>query len=107
MKSPVANYAGYHRRSKRHNYRTLGVSPVILRLSNRLRSCSKVDVSEGADAFVGGGVPVEGGVEAEECCFAATEAGTNDIIEVAGFGAEVAGLLPGAFPLAAGPGPFM
>lgn len=50
----------------------------------RLRSCSKASVSVGTEVWTGGETGVApGGVL--ECCFAATEAGTKDIIEVAGF----------------------
>ena len=54
----------------------------MLRLSIRLRSCSKANVS-GVEVFIGG--VAAGGAAA--CClgFADTEAGTNDIIVVAGF----------------------
>ena len=93
---------------ERHNYRTLGIFPVVLRLSRRFKSCSKANVSEGVEVFIGGGVLADGGVEAD-CCFgfAATDAGTKDIIVVEGFGAGTEGPLPAAFPdLTPGPEPF-
>jgi hypothetical protein len=52
----------------------------------RLRSCSKTNVLGGVEVFIGGGPAAVGGAE-EACCFgfAETEAGTNDIMEVAAF----------------------
>jgi hypothetical protein len=62
----------------------------------RLRSCSKANVLGGVEVFIGGGPAAVDG--AEEACgfgFAETEAGTNDIMEVAGFLADAAApLLP-------------
>jgi len=69
------------------------VSPVALRLSKRFKSCSIADVSEGMHVFAGGGIVAAGGAE-EECCFADTEAGTNDIIEVVGLGTLTGCVLP-------------
>lgn len=63
----------------------MDASPVILRLSSRFKSCSKTDVFEGVEVFAGGEIVAAGGAE-EECCFADTEAGTKDIIEVVGLG---------------------
>lgn len=88
---------------KGHNYRTPGASSVILRLSKRLRSCSKAKVSEGVEVAIDGGAAAEGGAE-EECFFAATEEGTKDIIEVAGFLTEAgAPFVPARIGLAPGP----
>lgn len=58
----------------------------MLRLSMRLRSCSKARDS-GVELLTGGAPGAVGGAE-EECFFAATDAGTKDIMEVAGFLAE-------------------
>jgi hypothetical protein len=88
---------------KRQNYRTPGVSPGIFKLSKRLRSCSRDNVSDGAEVAIGGGTAAEGGAD-EECCFAATEAGTKDIMETAGFLAEAgAPATPARLGLAFGP----
>jgi hypothetical protein len=57
----------------------------------RLRSCSKAVVLEAED--VGGGTAAAAGAEEARCCsgfgfgFAETDAGTKDIIVVAGLGA--------------------
>jgi len=82
------------------------VSSVVVKFSKRLRSCSKANVSGGvgaAGAFTGGGVAVEGGVE-EACFFAATDAGTKDIVDVGGFLTEAgAPLVPALLELKPGP----
>lgn len=76
-------------------YRT--PSPVRFRLSIRLRSCSRVNVS---GVEVGGGAAAAGGAEAQ-CWsgfgfgFAETEAGTKDIMVVAGLGADARGAFAG------------
>jgi hypothetical protein len=88
--NPVAGYAEI--RKKVQNYRTPDALSVILRLSMRLRSCSKANVFGGVEVFIGGGPAAVGGAE-DECFFAATEAGTKDIIDVAGFLAEAAALM--------------
>jgi hypothetical protein len=67
-------------------------------LSMRLRSCSRADVLEGIEFVVGGATVADGGAE-EECFFAATEAGTKDIMETAGFLAEVGGAATPARPV--------
>jgi hypothetical protein len=54
----------------------------MLRLSKRLRSCSKAKES-GVEVFIGG--VATGGAAAWALGFAETEAGTKDIIVVAGF----------------------
>ena len=74
--------------AKIRNYRA---PPVTLRLSMRLRSCSKAIVLESED--IGAGTAAEAGAEDASCCsgfgfgFAETDAGTKDIIVVAGLGA--------------------
>lgn len=76
----------------------------MLRLSKRLRSCSKARVSAGVEVFIAGAAAVVGGVETLRC-FAATDAGTKDIMVVEGFGAgtgeplvaALSNLGPGAF----------
>lgn len=70
-------------------YLTIDTSPAVLRLSKRLRSCSKANVSEGVDVFIGGAAGAAGVTAGAEVlrCLAATEAGTNDIIVVEGLGA--------------------
>jgi hypothetical protein len=62
---------------------------VMFKLSMRLRSCSKANVLGGVEVFIGGGGPAAVGGAEDECFFAATEAGTKDIIDVAGFLVEV------------------
>jgi hypothetical protein len=77
----------------------------------RLRSCSKAKVLGGVEVFIGGGPAAVEGVEDESCFgLAETEAGTKDIIEVAGFLTEAGvplkpdlfALAPGAPPLGLG-----
>jgi hypothetical protein len=79
-----------------YDYLTLD-SAVGLRLSKRLRSCSTDNVSEGVEVFIGGGPAVAAGAEVLRC-LAATDAGTNDIMLVGGFGAEAGGALAAALP---------
>jgi hypothetical protein len=94
VKNPVAGYA--ENKKRRHGYTTPCGSPAVLRLSMRFKSCSKVIVSEGAEVL-GAGRLVEAGV-ACLCCFAATEAGTKDIIDVEGFDGDAEGPFTAAFP---------
>ena len=104
-RNTVASHAGYRKRQT-PNYRAPEVSSVVVKFSKRLRSCSKANVSGGVGAagtFTGGAVAVEGGVE-EACFFAATDAGTKDIIDVGGFLTEAsAPLLPALLELKPGP----
>jgi hypothetical protein len=70
----------------------------------RLRSCSKANVLGGVEVFIGGGPAAVEGAEDESCFgLAETEAGTKDIIEVAGFLTETGvPLEPGLVALAPG-----
>lgn len=70
----------------------------------RLRSCSKANVLGGVEVFIGGGPAAVEGAEDESCFgLAETEAGTKDIIEVAGFFTEAGvPLKPALFALAPG-----
>lgn len=53
-----------------------------------------------------GGIVAAGGAE-EECCFADTEAGTKDIIDVVGFGTLTGWVVAPALPPPLGPGLLM
>lgn len=92
-----------NRSAEKADYLTPDVSPVELRLSKRLRSCSKANVSEGVEVFIAGAVAVAAGVEVFRC-LAATEEGTKDIIVVEGLGADAGGPFMAGLP---GPGPFL
>jgi hypothetical protein len=80
-----------------HGYRMPDASTAEFRLSIRLRSCSKANVSGDVVVFEGMGPAEVGGAE-EECFFAATEEGTKDIIEVADFLTEAGAPLTPALP---------
>lgn len=92
--------------TKLADYLTLDVSPAELRLSKRLRSCSKDDESEGVEVFIcGAGAGAAEGMVAG-LRFAATDAGTKDIMVTAGLGADAGGLFMAALRgLGPGPGP--
>jgi hypothetical protein len=72
-------------------------SLAALRLSKRLRSCSKDNVSEGVEVFIGETPAVAAGADVLRC-LAATEEGTKDIILVGGFAAEAGGPLVAVLP---------
>ena len=97
---------GMNKSTKIADYLTLDVSPAELRFSKFLRSCSKDDELEGAEVFICGvGAGAAEGVVAG-FRFAATDAGTKDIIDMEGFGADAGGLFTAAFRgLGPGPGP--
>lgn len=81
--------------------------PTTLRLSMRLRSCSRANAS-GVEVCKEGAAATAGADEA--CCssglgfgFAETEAGTKDIMVVAGRGADAGGALAGLLCLGVWP----
>jgi hypothetical protein len=98
-----ASYAGSRKKRESQDYRTPAVSSGIFRLSKRLRSCSRANVSEGVVFAASGGMAAEGAAD-EECFFAATEAGTKDIMETPGFFAEAGAPVGPARPVLI-PGP--
>lgn len=75
----------------------------MLRLSKRLRSCSKAKVSEGVDVFIAGAAVGAVGAEVLRC-LAATDEGTKDIMVVEDFGADAGEPLAAALSNL-GPGP--
>jgi len=79
---------------KTTGYLTLD-SPAGLRLSRRLRSCSRDNVSEGVEVFIGEAVAAGADVLR---CLAATEEGTKDIMLVRGFAADAGGPLAAVLP---------
>ena len=87
-----------HGRSRGNNdYLTLD-SPAGLRLSKRLRSCSRDNVLEGVAVFMGEAPAVAAGAEVLRC-LAATDEGTKDIMLVGAFGADAGGALAAVFPV--------
>jgi len=110
LKGNVPRYGvcGMNKSINMADYLTLDVSPAELRLSKRLRSCSKVDESEGVEVFIcGAGAGATEGMVAG-LRLAATEAGTKDIMVVEGFGVDAGGLFIAALRgLGPGPGPVM